>query len=76
MSLGFHMAVKIPPGFKILWNSFTALGASAQWKEDPIKDLVFMECNHEEVMAKERYMNIWRSVNDIQVQAGEDAFPP
>ena len=38
------------------------------------KDLVFMECNHEEVMAKERYMNIWRSVNDIQVQAGEDGF--
>lgn len=38
------------------------------------KDLVFMECNHEEVMAKERYMNIWRSVNDIQVQAGEEGF--
>lgn len=38
------------------------------------KDLVFMECNHEEVMTKERYMNIWRSVNDIQVQAGEDGF--
>lgn len=38
------------------------------------KNLVFMECNHEEIMTKERYMNIWRSVNDIQVQAGEDGF--
>lgn len=38
------------------------------------KNLIFMECNHEEVMAKERYMNIWRSVNDIQVQAGEEGF--
>lgn len=25
-------------------------------------------------MTKERYMNIWRSVNDIRVQAGEDRF--
>lgn len=33
-----------------------------------------MECMHEEVMSKERYMNIWRSVNDIQVQAGPDGF--
>lgn len=33
-----------------------------------------MECEHEEVMTKERYMNIWRSVNDIRVQAGEDRF--
>lgn len=38
------------------------------------KNLIFMECNHEEVMTKERYMNIWRSVNDIQVQAGEEGF--
>lgn len=38
------------------------------------KNLIFMESNHEEIMTKERYMNIWRSVNDIQVQAGEDGF--
>lgn len=25
-------------------------------------------------MTKERYMNIWRSVNDIRVQAGEERF--
>ncbi|MDE7204287.1 MAG: class I SAM-dependent methyltransferase [Lachnospiraceae bacterium] len=38
------------------------------------KDLIFMECMHDEIMSKERYMNIWRSVNDIRVQAGEEGF--
>ena len=38
------------------------------------KELIFMECMHDEWMAKERYMNIWRSVNDIQVQAGKEGF--
>ncbi len=38
------------------------------------ENIIFMECMHEEVMSKERYMNIWRSVNDIQVQAGADGF--
>lgn len=33
-----------------------------------------MECMHDEMMSKERYMNIWRSVNDIQVQAGDEGF--
>ena len=27
-----------------------------------------------ELMTKERYMNTWKSVNDIQVQAGEEGF--
>ena len=33
-----------------------------------------MEAPHVEVMTKDRYMNTWRSVNDIQVQAGEEGF--
>lgn len=33
-----------------------------------------MEAGHEEIMSKECYINIWRSVNDIQVQAGEEGF--
>ncbi|MDE7417585.1 MAG: class I SAM-dependent methyltransferase [Lachnospiraceae bacterium] len=41
---------------------------------DHFKDLIFMECMHDELMSKERYMNIWKSVNDIRVQAGEDGF--
>lgn len=38
------------------------------------KDILFMEAPHTEVMTKERYMNTWKSVNDIQVQAGEEGF--
>lgn len=45
-----------------------------QKTQDHFNDLIFMECRHDEVMSKERYMNIWRSVNDIRVQAGEEGF--
>lgn len=38
------------------------------------KDILFVEAPHVEVMTKERYMNTWKSVNDIQVQAGEEGF--
>lgn len=38
------------------------------------EDMLFVEGNHEERMTIERYMNIWKSVNDIQVQAGEEGF--
>lgn len=38
------------------------------------KDILFMEAPHTEAMTKERYMNTWKSVNDIQVQAGEEGF--
>ncbi|MCI8634308.1 MAG: class I SAM-dependent methyltransferase [Eubacterium sp.] len=38
------------------------------------KEILFMEAPHVEVMTKDRYMNTWRSVNDIQVQAGEEGF--
>lgn len=36
--------------------------------------MLFIEGNHEETMTIDRYMNIWKSVNDIQVQAGEEGF--
>lgn len=35
------------------------------------KNVIFMEAQHIELMSKERYMGAWRSVNDIQAQAGE-----
>ena len=38
------------------------------------KDILFTEAPHVEVMTKERYMNTWKSVNDIQVQAGPEGF--
>ncbi len=37
-------------------------------------DMIFMEASYEELLTKERFLNIWRSVNDIQVQAGEEGF--
>ncbi len=36
--------------------------------------VVFMEASHVEVMSRERYLGAWKSVNDIQVQAGPEKF--
>ena len=33
-----------------------------------------VEAPHHAVMSHERYMGAWRSVNDIQAQAGEERF--
>lgn len=38
------------------------------------KDILFTEAPHTVIMSKERYMDTWRSVNDIRVQAGEEGF--
>lgn len=35
----------------------------------------FMEADHEIAMSHERYIGAWRSVNDIQAQAGPQLFP-
>jgi len=37
-------------------------------------NVVFIEGSHEEVMSQKRYIGIWKSVNDIQVQAGKIKF--
>ena len=37
-------------------------------------NLIFTEAPHSVTMSKERYLGVWRSVNDIQVQAGEKLF--
>jgi ubiquinone/menaquinone biosynthesis C-methylase UbiE len=37
-------------------------------------DVRFIETDYLETMTKERYMNAWRSVNDIQAQAGPERF--
>lgn len=37
-------------------------------------DLLYMESPYYETMTKERYLNTWKSVNDIQVQAGKERF--
>lgn len=38
------------------------------------KDCIFMETDYIEIMSKDRYMGAWHSVNDIQVQAGEERW--
>lgn len=41
---------------------------------DFFEDVLFMEASHEIVMTHERYLGAWRSVNDIQAQAGPERF--
>ncbi len=38
------------------------------------RNLLFLEAAHQVAMEKDRYMGAWRSVNDIQAQAGEARF--
>lgn len=38
------------------------------------EDCFFMECDYVEMMDKSRYMGAWKSVNDIQAQAGEQRW--
>jgi ubiquinone/menaquinone biosynthesis C-methylase UbiE len=33
---------------------------------------IFLEARHKEIMEKERYIDVWKSVNDVQVQAGPE----
>ena len=38
------------------------------------QDVIFMEARHEIAMTRERYLGAWRSVNDVQAQAGPERF--
>jgi hypothetical protein len=38
------------------------------------RDVIFMEARHEIAMTRERYLGAWRSVNDVQAQAGPERF--
>jgi ubiquinone/menaquinone biosynthesis C-methylase UbiE len=53
---------------------------SRDWTDDlqstgQFTDCIFMEAQHEIAMSHERYIGAWRSVNDIQAQAGPELFP-
>ncbi len=37
-------------------------------------DPIYAECYHTEHMSRDRYVGAWRSVNDVQVQAGPERF--
>ena len=52
---------------------------SRDWTDDlqstgHFTDCLFMEARHEIHMTHERYLGAWRSVNDIQAQAGPEKF--
>ncbi|AQR97006.1 class I SAM-dependent methyltransferase [Clostridium saccharoperbutylacetonicum] len=61
---------RVSSGLKLTTNEMKEKLFSTPYFED----LIFMEAPHSERMSKERYMNIWQSVNDIQVQAGKEGF--
>jgi len=43
-------------------------------KTEGFSEVVYLEARHVERQTPERYMGLWRSVNDIRVQAGERLF--
>ena len=52
---------------------------SRDWTDDlqstrHFTNCLFMEARHEIAMSQERYLGAWRSVNDIQAQAGPEKF--
>lgn len=44
------------------------------WQSEYFEDVVYLEGRHTIQMTKDRYMGAWRSVNDLQVQLGEQKF--
>ena len=44
------------------------------WESPYFDDVVYIEGRHVIKMTKDRYMGAWRSVNDLQVQLGEQKF--
>ena len=38
------------------------------------KDVLYLESHHTELQTQERFIGLWRSVNALQVQAGEKKF--
>lgn len=44
------------------------------WQSPFFDDVVYIEGRHTVQMSKERYLGAWRSVNDLQVQLGEENF--
>ncbi|MBL4890094.1 MAG: class I SAM-dependent methyltransferase [Candidatus Lindowbacteria bacterium] len=55
-------------------SGFAAELDKTMYDGDLFKDVTYIEEEHDEVMSKERYIGVWRSVNDIQAQAGLERF--
>lgn len=55
-------------------SSFTNGLTSRLMQADGWGEPIYAECFHTEPMSVERYIGVWRSVNDVQVQAGPKRF--
>ncbi len=44
------------------------------WSSPWFEDVVYMEGRHDILMTPERYVGVWRSVNELRVQLGEAQF--
>lgn len=44
------------------------------WSSPWFEDVVYMEGRHDIIMTPERYLGVWRSVNELRVQLGEQQF--
>lgn len=44
------------------------------WSSPWFEDVVYIEGRHDIIMTPERYLGIWRSVNELRVQLGERQF--
>ena len=44
------------------------------WATDKFSDIVYLEAKHKIWMSKETYIGVWKSVNDVRVQLGEEKF--
>lgn len=55
-------------------SEFTAGLIGRLMEADGWGDPIYAECYHTERMSPERYLGAWRSVNDVQVQAGPERF--
>jgi SAM-dependent methyltransferase len=55
-------------------SSFTDNLTERLWESPCWTDVVYLEGRHVEQQTPERYLGLWRSVNDIQVQLGAEKF--
>jgi hypothetical protein len=44
------------------------------WSSPWFEDVVYIEGRHDILMPPERYLGIWRSVNELRLQLGEQQF--
>jgi SAM-dependent methyltransferase len=44
------------------------------WSSPWFEDVVYLEGQHDIIMTPERYLGVWRSVNELRVQLGEQQF--